>query len=41
MFGPLYSVLILEFKYLKIYLDENLENGFIRKSTSPASLLIL
>ena len=36
MFGFLYSALILKLKCLKTYLDENLKNGFIYKSISPA-----
>ena len=35
MFKFLYLVLALELKCLKTYLNENLKNGFIRKSTSP------
>ena len=40
-FGPIYNLSEMELKVLKDYLDRNLENGFIRYSTSPAGAPIL
>ena len=40
-FGPLYQSSAKELKFLKTYLEENLEKGIIRKSTSPAASPIL
>ncbi len=40
-YGPLYSLNEVEREELKRYLKENLEKGFIRKSTSPAGAPIL
>ena len=40
-FGPIYSLLEAENQALREYLDDNLEKGFIRKSTSPAGHPIL
>ncbi|KAJ8324255.1 hypothetical protein O5D80_8742 [Batrachochytrium dendrobatidis] len=40
-FGPLYSLSEPELKALRDYLDENLANGFIQPSTSPAGSPIL
>ena len=35
-FGPLYALSAPELKALRVYLDENLEKGFIQPSKSPA-----
>ena len=40
-YGPLYSLNEVEREELKKYLKENLNKGFIRKSTSPAGAPIL
>jgi len=40
-YGPIYSLTVKEMEALKTYLKENLEKGFIRKSTSPAGAPIL
>jgi hypothetical protein len=40
-FGPLYRLTQDEQKSLGVYLDENLQKGFIRRSTSPAASPIL
>ncbi len=40
-YGPLYPLTELEREELKKYLKENLDKGFIRKSTSPAGAPVL
>jgi hypothetical protein len=40
-FGPLYSLSREELEALKAWLEENLEKGFIRRSSSPAASPIL
>ena len=40
-FGPLYNLSAVELKVLREYIDENLQKGFIRPSTSPAGAPIL
>lgn len=40
-FGPIYSLSEVELKALSDYLDENLDKGFIRPSSSPAGAPIL
>ena len=40
-FGPIYSLSKPELKTLRGYIDDNLKNGFIKPSTSPASAPIL
>ena len=40
-YGPIYPLIETERDELKMYLKENLEKGFIRKSTSPAGAPIL
>lgn len=40
-FGPLYQLSEKELKVLKEYIDDNLEKGFIRPSTSPAGSPVL
>lgn len=40
-FGPIYGMTEKELGVLREYLDENLEKGFIRQSTSPAGFPIL
>lgn len=35
-FGPIYSLTPAELEALRVYIDENLANGFIRHSKSPA-----
>jgi len=40
-YGPLYPLTELEREELKNYLKENLDKGFIRKSTSPAGAPVL
>jgi hypothetical protein len=40
-YGPIYPLSPQELVALKEYLEENLENGFIRESKSPTSALIL
>ena len=40
-FGPLYALSAPELKALRVYLDENLEKGFIQPSKSPAGAPIL
>jgi hypothetical protein len=40
-FGPLYSLSRPELEALKVFLEENLEKGFIRQSSSPAGAPIL
>ena len=39
--GPLYNMSVAELKVLRKWLDENLEKGFIRASTSPAAAPVL
>jgi hypothetical protein len=41
LFSPLYNLLEAKLKVLREYLDKNLQRGWIRKSRSPASALIL
>ena len=41
LFGPIYSLEPVEWETLKIYIETNLANGFIRVSKSPAGALIL
>lgn len=40
-FGPIYALSQDELKALSIYIKENLDNGFIRRSSSPAGAPIL
>ena len=40
-FGPLYSMSKVELDALKLWLDENLQKGFIRPSSSPAAAPVL
>ena len=40
-FGQVYNMSESELKALKAYIDENLANGFIQRSTSPAASPIL
>ena len=40
-FGPLYNLSERELTVLKAYIDKNLKSGFIQRSTSSASALIL
>jgi hypothetical protein len=41
LFSLLYNLLEAKLKVLREYLDKNLQRGWIRKSRSPASALIL
>ena len=41
LFGLLYNLLEAKLKVLREYLDKNLQRGWIRKSRSPTSALIL
>ena len=40
-FGPIHSLKSVELETLKIYIETNLANGFIRSFKSPAEVLIL
>ena len=40
-YRPIYRLKLVEFKSVKIYIETNLANGFIRDSKSPAVALIL
>jgi hypothetical protein len=40
-FGPIYSLTLTELEALRIYINENLANGFIRHSKCPTSGTIL
>jgi transposase InsO family protein len=40
-FGPLYNLSAVELQVLREYIDDNLQKGFIRPSTSPAGAPIL
>jgi hypothetical protein len=40
-FGPLYAMSLNELKVLRKYLDENLEKGFIRPSSSPVACPVI
>ncbi len=41
LYGPIYSLGPMELETLKAYIDNNLANGFIRPSKSPAGTSIL
>ena len=41
LYRPIYNLGSVEFKSLKTYIKNNLANGFIRASKSPAGALIL
>ena len=40
-YGPIYSLGPMELEILKAYIENNLANGFIRSSNSPARPLII
>lgn len=40
-YGPIYALSAIELKALRAYLEENLEKGFVRPSSSPAGAPIL
>ena len=41
LYGPIYSLSLVELEILKAYIKNNLANGFIKPSKSPAKALIL
>ena len=41
LFGPIYSLGLVELEMMKTYIETNLVNGFIRPSKSPLSIPIL
>ena len=41
LYGPIYSLELVELKTLKTYINANLANGFIRPSKSLSDILIL
>ena len=41
LFGPIYSLGLVELETFKTYIKTNLANGFIQPSKSPAGALIL